>query len=1581
MALKDLITDLSNFKYTDYGNAGSNNSNIEGRHGTIDSPVDNSDFDNGVGFGVDPNSTPQSFDVRGYTISGNKRFIVNYGGDIIDKTMNSLYGTGDFEFISGLGGGASYYGNLNTITPRQSLYRDDSGNYQVPQEFGNTLPPGGVSGIQGFNEVQTTLNIDGLTFNGTPFIPNAQGSSFMVTPIGDTSYSSPSDSLTLDVGGLTFNGTPFIPNAQGSDFMVTPIGDTNLPSNTLTHNVGMINLTGPTTQAYQTSINVEPLSPNAHGSDFFTTPLDNYTSQFSLDDYQTNINSGFDRNLMYISDIGEPNTPTFNQFTRGDGSLSVISFGVLGDSSPNFDPFTFGTGLPYVIPQHSSTGPTEFTISGFDDTKLINNLHGSDFMTRPSFGSQISTNTSTHDIGLMTSTHPSGIGVGNITTLETTQRYSNAHSSTNSIGGLNIDANSTIYQNMDSILDPGSDYLNLGVNNNGGVGPSRDFNTDNFYDSSQNRPSVWQDDKFATFTNSDISLKPTETWGNIIEPGRANLLQYAISLFSGGPDRKYDHPTDRLPYTLDFEGKDFPLLSPDHPIITRDFGQTYGISGEGVKTSRAAIDQIRIAKILLTTTGVRFYANQQLYQSFNPREETRTYNPVAMNVSSVPMLRQNRHIGGTYENEGIDFGETSILTQYAGAIGADNPISDLIDITAEYRTTPAHNAGMVPSMGGKPQLGGQPEIILNGDNIQSLDPSQFPTSKIDDKKKFYPFGGGYSMIPNLFERTGEGRYYVRLTGTSGYSTGNEADTISSLALPKYFYGDQDGDQSESSLFKIKKSYLGVSDGTLGTTVLHIPDVYQGDQYNKDNKYFSSHNSLITDQELGISFQKRTRLVTTGKAGIFPIATQKQVYKNVNDTITIGTDKKYQLGTFGVPSVDYKTRGDRIINQQFGGDEWKKGNKYFSGDKGIITNEKLSISSGKSVRGSLKSSTKKEHTSKSLMASKTKIYKNLNEGSSGVTLGNPELYKLTTTHGDRIFNTQFVDQLYSKYNKYESNPEVFGKSDDNKKIKNLGVVASIGAKKNILFKNKKNQSSEITVGKKPISVITQLDITAPEVNTTKWKKLNLLQPEKEVKEVSELQRIQNKLKSVDSVPYPESIFYTDDIIKLSEPGVDKIVYRSDNVSLEKSTPIFNKKSIPLTDFALTGNGRGGNQGSEGQALGFLTRKNRSDEHIDSRYGSPTNPNREGFGQDSYRESFLGRLVDGVFGNKSESDKQKTGQDFKLNTVPSDRKFTGWKKKDKAGDLGLTTVVAQFPDNEKIKKGDVLNKYKTLAYGQLPKTKTDGNRYDKKDITEKESVTNLQKENPLLSHKFTTLPDGVGRVRLTYGGKTKTDKTDPINMVQYGKDSNDDYIPFKFFDIVNGKYIVFRATLSGLNESYSPEWSSNRYIGRPDQVHVYQGVNREISFDFVVAPFSKQEMLICWEKLNYLAGMTYPTWKNIGSTARMEAPFTALTIGKMYDATPGYINSLSYNVEDNVSWDIDPGVKLPQVVNVSVTFTHIGRHKLASQGKHYDLPWLRSLDSVPAISGPPEPNQNLNSRPYKLSDTRKGDGGVFSGVINE
>jgi hypothetical protein len=212
------------------------------------------------------------------------------------------------------------------------------------------------------------------------------------------------------------------------------------------------------------------------------------------------------------------------------------------------------------------------------------------------------------------------------------------------------------------------------------------------------------------------------------------------------------------------------------------------------------------------------------------------------------------------------------------------------------------------------------------------------------------------------------------------------------------------------------------------------------------------------------------------------------------------------------------------------------------------------------------------------------------------------------------------------------------------------------------------------------------------------------------------------------------------------------------------------------------------------------------------------------------------------------------------------------------------------------------------------------------------------------------DGLkGLVKKSFDDKYITALTDKINMLRYGEDYDvhgEDFIKFKFRDVINDKWIIFRATLGSISEEFSPEWSSEKYIGRPDQVHVYQGVNRSLSFEFMVVPHTRQELPILWEKLNYLVGLTYPTWKSVGDFGkRMEAPFINLTIGDMYNEVPGFLNGLSIAVDDNATWEIEEGFQLPKAINVSCEFTHIGRHVLASQGKHYGLGWLKTYDNTP------------------------------------
>ena len=170
---------------------------------------------------------------------------------------------------------------------------------------------------------------------------------------------------------------------------------------------------------------------------------------------------------------------------------------------------------------------------------------------------------------------------------------------------------------------------------------------------------------------------------------------------------------------------------------------------------------------------------------------------------------------------------------------------------------------------------------------------------------------------------------------------------------------------------------------------------------------------------------------------------------------------------------------------------------------------------------------------------------------------------------------------------------------------------------------------------------------------------------------------------------------------------------------------------------------------------------------------------------------------------------------------------------------------------------------------------------------------------------------------------------------------DFIKFRIRDAVNGKWLVFPAHLGTITDTVSPEYSQERYIGRPDAVHVYTGTNRTVSFDFKVAAFTKQEIPIIQEKMNYLIGLGYPHYKNYGGDGEMRpvAPYIYLTIGDLFNNTPGYFNSITCTIEETSTWELDDGFQIPQYWNISVEFVYIGKYLPHSLSKHYEVPHLK------------------------------------------
>jgi len=196
-----------------------------------------------------------------------------------------------------------------------------------------------------------------------------------------------------------------------------------------------------------------------------------------------------------------------------------------------------------------------------------------------------------------------------------------------------------------------------------------------------------------------------------------------------------------------------------------------------------------------------------------------------------------------------------------------------------------------------------------------------------------------------------------------------------------------------------------------------------------------------------------------------------------------------------------------------------------------------------------------------------------------------------------------------------------------------------------------------------------------------------------------------------------------------------------------------------------------------------------------------------------------------------------------------------------------------------------------------------------------------------------------------GGTKSRNVNRANMTFYGGEGkNTDLVDFRFKDIHNEKFINFSALLSGITDTITPEYATERYMGRPESVYIYQGVSRTVGFSFQVYPTTRQELPVLWEKLNYLVGMCYPNWVDAPKPdsgfkpVTMLSPMMELTIGDMYRNTPGYLSGVTLTVQDGSTWEFEENLQLPHNIQVDIEFQYIGKYLPNAKGKHFELNWL-------------------------------------------
>ena len=203
---------------------------------------------------------------------------------------------------------------------------------------------------------------------------------------------------------------------------------------------------------------------------------------------------------------------------------------------------------------------------------------------------------------------------------------------------------------------------------------------------------------------------------------------------------------------------------------------------------------------------------------------------------------------------------------------------------------------------------------------------------------------------------------------------------------------------------------------------------------------------------------------------------------------------------------------------------------------------------------------------------------------------------------------------------------------------------------------------------------------------------------------------------------------------------------------------------------------------------------------------------------------------------------------------------------------------------------------------------------------------------------------------------------------GTSDSTNYLPFFLEDLRSGgKRIYFRAFFKNLRESITPNWTQENYFGRVDPVGIYMNTSRQVSVSFAVVAASPAGFTVMWRKLNALAKMLYPTFKD-GAMAK--APVCRLRIGDVVcdSAGRGLTGFISSAIEldyTDSTWEIREWTrysnvvelgKAPMMATISFTFQVIHeQNPSVDDDYNFDMSFFRRIGASPqgSLDGEAEP----------------------------
>ena len=250
--------------------------------------------------------------------------------------------------------------------------------------------------------------------------------------------------------------------------------------------------------------------------------------------------------------------------------------------------------------------------------------------------------------------------------------------------------------------------------------------------------------------------------------------------------------------------------------------------------------------------------------------------------------------------------------------------------------------------------------------------------------------------------------------------------------------------------------------------------------------------------------------------------------------------------------------------------------------------------------------------------------------------------------------------------------------------------------------------------------------------------------------------------------------------------------------------------------------------------------------------------------------------------------------------------------------------------------------------------------------------VRKKTPFLDlskgPKYTDYTDVYSNARV-FDEKTNTIFKD---IVSEQGNNGDFYVRIK--DLRTNHYIYFRGFVTGITENVNSNFNPVSYIGRSEDVYIYEKGSRDLSFNLRVAPANRQQFANMYQKLNALTSLAYPQYLpevgrrtlvdvdfdfadpdpdnpeaeletqitetkteqlfNRDDRMRMKAPFCELYMGQIGAPSRGqfgFFQSMTYNVNESGDWDAL--TQLPRVFDIALTYKIIHRETPSNASIYY------------------------------------------------